>query len=140
MSKFTSLVLGLVVLALAGCVGNLSGGGCRTCVNEGTTGLGGPIVLTQGVGHAGSVAGGGVSYYQVTYALVGAHTITVNGMSGDVDPLAFTNNAFTLGTGTCTTNFGTTPETCTVTTAAVNTIIYIQVADWGSGATFTITP
>jgi len=109
--------------------------------NEGATGPGGPIVLTQGTAYAGQVAAAGNSYYQVTYATAGTYTITLNNLSNDADPYTYTDNAFSLVTGTCTNNGGTTGDTCTVTTAAANTVIYIKVSDWGLvGESFTLTP
>jgi len=110
-------------------------------VNQGATGAGGPIVLTPGTPIAGQVAANGFSYYQVTYPAAGTYTINLWGMMYNADPTTFTDNLFATATGTCTANAGVTNDTCTVTTTAANTVIYIKVADMaGTGETLFLTP
>ncbi|MDH4122314.1 MAG: hypothetical protein OEV94_11465, partial [Deltaproteobacteria bacterium] len=104
MNQLTNLLLGLAVLALAGCEGTGGGGVggvvCGSFVSEGTSGPGGPMALIQDTTHAGLVGCVGDSFYQVNFHTAGTHTITVNSMSADVDPQTYTDNMFMMVTGT----------------------------------------
>ncbi|MDH4120897.1 MAG: PPC domain-containing protein [Deltaproteobacteria bacterium] len=139
MKKRTSMWLGLVVLALAGCGAMINSGG-GSFVNEGATGAGGPLVLSLGKGHGGQVAANGKSYYQVTTAAAGPYSIILNNLTDNANPSIFTDNGFTAATGRCLVFSGTAMDSCSVTTAAVNTVIYIMVSDIsGNGESFTLT-
>jgi len=139
-----TLLAGFVWLTLASC-----GGGhmpnvsmvCTTCVNEGTTGVGGPIALTQGVTHSGTVAPSGFSYYQVSYASAMNHTITLNGLSANADMTSYSDVNFTTPFGACPVNGANSPETCTVTTTAAGQTVYLRVNDVsGLGVSYTVAP
>jgi len=107
-------------------------------VNQGATGLGGPVVLTAGTPYAGTVAPAGVSYYQVTFPAAGTYQIIVSNYSDFIVEATFSNNTFTTATGKCGDPLRSNFDVCLVTVTAGATV-YINVASNRSGSSYTIT-
>jgi len=89
----------------------------------------------------GSVTGVNDGFYQ--YTTVGSvDTISLSGMTSDLDPKVYTSSAFTtLDTNwACTINVGTTADSCTATTpVAAGTLLYIKVRNFaGVSSPFTL--
>jgi len=133
MNRFTSLLLGLGVLVLAGCDG---GGG------SGAVGGGGAITintLTLNTPVTGLVAAPDNNYYSVTLPTAGNYNIVLSGLTNDADPTTYTDSSFSTVTGYCTARPGTLTDTCSVTTGLDNTVIYIKIFDFsGFGANYTL--
>ena len=106
-------------------------------VNQGATGAGMQVVLSEGVTYNGTVLSGGSSYYSITVLNATEYTISLTNPTNNFNLYLYSNNTFTTQVGSSL-NAGTQAEYITWTTTV--TTMYIKVVDLSAaGGTFKLT-